>query len=247
MATGQYQAAERAYARVHALAGDDAHILTAWAEAGLRANGNHYDQRIAARIKRALELDPARPGALWMAAMGQNSMGNTEQALDYLMRLRSMLANDPEAMQRVDNMIQTVRSQAPELNPQQLGTNTLDEPVPTATRTIRVAVSLKPALQNQVRPEDSVFVFARAPDGPPFPLAAVRLTAAALPAVVLLDNSSAMMPGKNITSVEQVAVTARISKSGSPTARPGDLTSGAVMVATTDNSSLNLSIDQTVE
>lgn len=68
-----------------------------------------------------------------------------------------------------------------------------------------------------VSPEDSVFVFARAVNGPPVPLAAKRLTVGDLPATVTLSDADAMVPSLKISSVEQVTVMARVSRTGDAT------------------------------
>ena len=92
-------------------------------------------------------------------------------------------------------------------------------------------MSLDPALQGDVAPDDVVFVFARALSGPPMPLAVSRIRVGDLPAQVTLDDSMAMMPTLKLSNFEAVKVTARVSKSGKPEAQPGDLTSAGTDVS----------------
>ncbi|MCB1748584.1 MAG: c-type cytochrome biogenesis protein CcmI, partial [Gammaproteobacteria bacterium] len=90
-------------------------------------------------------------------------------------------------------------------------------------------------------------VLARAPQGPPAPLAVTRLRLAELPAQVRLDDSMAMVPGHNLSAHETVEVLARVSRSGAPQASPGDL-EGSVTAATTgENGALDVVIDRVVE
>ncbi len=86
---------------------------------------------------------------------------------------------------------------------------------------VRVLVELGPDVR--VPPQTAVFVFAREPGGTPMPVAVRRLTAAELPTVVTLDDTTAMQPGRNLSSVPRVEIVARVSRSGTVTAGPGDV------------------------
>ncbi len=85
-------------------------------------------------------------------------------------------------------------------------------------------VELATALKGKASPDDVVFIFARAVDGPRMPLAAKRARVADLPLDFVLDDSLAVMPGANLSSAQQVRVEVRISKSGTATPGTGDLT-----------------------
>lgn len=95
---------------------------------------------------------------------------------------------------------------------------------------LTVTVSLSPALAGRAQPGDTVFVFARAATGPRMPLAIARRQVRDLPATVVLDDRSAMSPQMNLSSVPEVVVVARVSKSGNASPQAGDLegTSGPV-------------------
>jgi cytochrome c-type biogenesis protein CcmH len=84
-------------------------------------------------------------------------------------------------------------------------------------------VSLAPELMRQAKPDESVFIFARAVDGPPLPLAVIRTTVQALPLRFTLDDSSSMAPGAKLSMHRQVVVSARVSRSGDAKPQPGDL------------------------
>ena len=103
-----------------------------------------------------------------------------------------------------------------------------------AGASLQVTVSLSPAVAKKAAPNDVVFIFARAAQGPRMPLAIVRKQVKDLPATVALDDSSAMSPEMSLSSVPEVIVIARVSKSGMANAQPGDLegTSGPVKSGT---------------
>jgi cytochrome c-type biogenesis protein CcmH len=85
-------------------------------------------------------------------------------------------------------------------------------------------VTLSPELQARVSAGDTLFVFARAVEGPRMPLAILRKTAADLPMSFTLDDSMAMSPAMKLSNFPRVVVGARISKSGNAMPSPGDLT-----------------------
>ena len=83
-------------------------------------------------------------------------------------------------------------------------------------------VELDAALRAQVADTDTVFIFARATEGPRFPLAVLRKQVKDLPASFVLDDSMSMVPNVKLSGYPMVVVGARISKSGSATPSAGD-------------------------
>jgi cytochrome c-type biogenesis protein CcmH len=96
---------------------------------------------------------------------------------------------------------------------------------------IKVTVSLSPAVAGKAAPGDVVFIFARAANGSRMPLAIVRKQVKDLPTTVVLDDSQGMSPGMGLSSVPEVVVVARVSKSGTAEPRDGDLEGVSAPVA----------------
>ena len=96
---------------------------------------------------------------------------------------------------------------------------------------VRGTVSISPKLKGMFGPEDTVFIFARAAQGPAMPLALLRRRARELPADFALEDSMAMAPGMNLSAHARVVITARVSKSGTATPQPGDLQGASAPVA----------------
>jgi cytochrome c-type biogenesis protein CcmH len=88
-----------------------------------------------------------------------------------------------------------------------------------ATVNIRIAPDLKSRLTGEV----PLFVFAREPGGGGPPLAAKRLTSAALGSQVRLSAADSLIPGRSLVAGQKVSITARISFSGQPLPAAGDL------------------------
>jgi cytochrome c-type biogenesis protein CcmH len=112
---------------------------------------------------------------------------------------------------------------------------------------ITVQVSLAPNLKTKVLPGDTLFVFAKAAQGPPMPLAIARLTVAELPASVTLTDAMSMMPNMTLSKFSQIVLGARISKSGNAIAQSGDLQTLSAAVANSRPEPIQLTIDRTVE
>ena len=84
-------------------------------------------------------------------------------------------------------------------------------------------VTLAKELKDSVAPTDTVFVYATPVTGSRMPVAIVRTTADKLPFDFVLDDSTAMNPSAKLSSLNEVTVRVRISKSGQAMAQPGDL------------------------
>jgi cytochrome c-type biogenesis protein CcmH len=107
---------------------------------------------------------------------------------------------------------------------------------------IQGKVSLAPALASRIQPDDTVFIFARATEGPRMPLAILRRKASELPITFTLDDSTAMSQEMRLSKFPWVVVGVRVSRSGNAMPQSGDLLgqSGAVRVG---DGTLSLVID----
>jgi len=106
-------------------------------------------------------------------------------------------------------------------------------------------VRIAPALKGKFGPDDTVFIYARAAEGPPMPLAVLRRRARELPAQFALDDSMAMAPGAELSSFPRIVVTARVSRSGQVKPQAGDL-QGASAPVPSDASGVEVLIDTVV-
>lgn len=125
-------------------------------------------------------------------------------------------------------------------------TETGTPPVASGDR-IEVALALAEGLQDRVRGSETVFVFARAVNGPPAPLAVKRISAADLPTTVTLSESDSMAQGLTITTFPLVQVTARITASGNVMASPGDLEGSSQPLSVAETPRVAIRIDRVVE
>jgi cytochrome c-type biogenesis protein CcmH len=112
-------------------------------------------------------------------------------------------------------------------------------------KSISGSVELAAALSGKVARNDTVFIFARATQGPRMPLAVFKGYVMDLPIKFRLDDSMAMRPQLKLSGFDQVIVTARVSKSGTPMPQSGDL-EGSTTAITPGARGLQIVIDTIV-
>jgi cytochrome c-type biogenesis protein CcmH len=170
-------------------------------------------------IERNLERFPEDGRLLWLAVLLSLEEERREEALARLDRLITSLPPGSEDITRLGAMREQIAGRAGSADG-----GTAEGAVDGATpASIRVSVSLDPELAARTTPEDTVFVYARAVDGPPMPLAVARARVADLPLEVTLDDSHAMAPQFRLSTAERVNIGARISRGGRAEAASGDI------------------------
>ncbi|MCB2385499.1 c-type cytochrome biogenesis protein CcmI [Thalassolituus alkanivorans] len=193
---------------------DRAATMTLLAQARFFAADQKADNGMYQLLKDALALTPGYRQALGMAGMLAFELKDYQGAVNYWRQLWLGMGDSPEAQmlaQGILRAVEHVREQGGEVD---LSWMKRSE--------IKVLVDLSAEAKAAVDPADTVFVLARAVSGPPMPLAVQKLTVAQLPQVITLSDAQAMAPGMNLSSHEQVALVARISKSGQPMPQSGD-------------------------
>ncbi|HKZ12018.1 MAG TPA: tetratricopeptide repeat protein [Rhodanobacteraceae bacterium] len=228
---------------------DDPDAMVAWVEATAETSPSHrIDDASRAKLQRALQIEPTHQRALWLLGISDFQRNNYADAAKQWKTLLPLL----EPGSRV---AETVKQQLAEAETRAGGTQNATlaaadpataSPAPAAVSSValNVTVKLDPALVAKVQPADTLFVFARALDGPPMPLAVARLKASDLPAKVTLTDAMAMTPAMTLSKFTKVSIAARISKSGNAMPQAGDLESAPVEVATDSHAPVALTIDK---
>lgn len=248
MAMKEYQKAATAFDKVNQLVSDQPSILLALADALAMSAGGDLQGRPAELIRRAVSLAPDDQTALWLAGMVESQSGNPALALQHLRHLKPMLAADPDATQQVDRLIAATEQQLANLAPGTAPEQTAQaEPAAAPSgAAITARITLSEELAERVKPDEILFIYARALSGPKMPLAAVRMRASDLPATVELNEAQAMVPGMSLARFPQVVVGARISQSGNAIAASGDLLGEVSPVTVSDDAVVELVIDSVV-
>lgn len=252
LALGRYDDAVRAAERLYALGGNDPDVLLSYIHTLVTVNGGSFSGKPEELIGKLLTADPQNTAGMWFAGLAAQQRGDDQQAVVYWKKVLPALKDEPEARERVTQLIKAsedkmsgrTSSPAPPQVASQSSPAVEETPV---AKSIKLKVSLAPSLQDKVGPDDTVFIFAKAPSGMPAPLAVLRRRAAELPLQVTLDDSLAMIPTHKLSGYNKVNVVARISKSGGIGAQAGDLEGREDGVTVTADTSMDIVINKVLE
>jgi cytochrome c-type biogenesis protein CcmH len=221
-AIDRHEDAVRAYREIVRRVPPDAQLLADFADALAVAQGRSLDGEPQQLIAQALKIDPANVKALALAGTSAFNRKDYVGAVQYWRRILGIVPPDSDFAQRIQAGISEAESLAGK--PVATARPAVAAAKPQAAAGVRIAgrVELDSAVAKSVGPGDTVFVFARAAEGPRMPLAVLRLSAKDLPTSFELTEAMAMAPGMSIASFSDLVVGARVSKSGSATPQPGD-------------------------
>jgi len=203
--------AAKAYETATRLAPGDPDLLALHAEALAEAQDGKLEGQPAAIIQQIVRDHPKHKMGLWLGGLAAAQSGDMRSARKLWERLRAELPPQGPEIKEIDAYLQ------------ELGPESKAQAASAKTPGVKVKVTLDPKLKGDVQPDDAVFVFARAAEGPPMPLAVIRKTVRDLPLSVTLDDSLAMRPGLEISKFPKLILGARISKSGQATPQSGDI------------------------
>jgi cytochrome c-type biogenesis protein CcmH len=234
-ALGRFPESAEAYAKAAALDPRDAQLLADFADVLAMARGQRLEGEPEKLIARALELDPTNLKALALAGTAAYARKDYATAAAQWEKMLPLVPPDSEDARAIRANVQEARALAG-----------MKEEIKEARRAVTGTVALAAKIKTQAAPDDTVFIFARAVEGPPMPLAVQRVKVRELPVSFALDDSMAMAPGMSLSAHPRVVVVARVSRTGSPAAQPGDLQGASAPVAN-DASGVAVVIDSVVK
>lgn len=222
-----------AYERASALTGGkDPEIELDLAEALVLVDKPDAQEKARGIIDAALAANENNQKALWYSGLMAMRAGDNETAK---VRFTKLLESDPPQQIReiLVAQLEKLGAPAPAATPPAgmggmgagmgAGSGTAPAAAEASGRTIRIAVKLDPALASKLKPGTPVFVSAREAGIPGPPIAAVRISSDELPATVVLSDANSMIEGRNLSSVDEVQVVARVAFGGTPMTASGDL------------------------
>ena len=236
MQVGRYDEGRAAYERVWALTPrPDDELKIAYAESQILSDRASLTGEAGRLIEEVLASRPNDPKALWYGGHVALELGRDDDVRSRWSRLLTM--NIPEEVTRV------VRMQLAELDAR--AAQSAQPPAPVGPE-IKVSVTLgEGRAVSALGPNAQLFIIARAPEGGP-PIAVIRQPPSALPGEFSLSDANSMIAGRSLASYPEITVIARLSRSGQPTAQPGDWEAQAV-VRPNGGAMVALVIDQVVQ
>jgi len=242
VALGRYPEAVSALEKAVSLTPDDPDLLADYADALAMTSGQSLEGKPMEMVKRALKLNPNHQKALWLAGTDAYDRHDYRGAASYWTRLLQQMTPNSKEAQQVQNIIAEANDLAAGRPPPAASEQTAAAP---AEARLDGTVSLSPELEGKASPDDTLYVFAKAAQGPPMPLATFRAQVKDLPLKFNLDDSMAPTPMAKLSDFANVVVGARISKSGDPMPHSGDL-QGMTNVVQVGTSGLQVKIDSVV-
>lgn len=227
-----------ALSRAYRLSPDNEEIATTYAQISFFANNGQLDADGRRVLQEVLRNNPQHEGAQMLMAMGEARASNFDQAESWIQRLRESIAAKPgdhtQALASLDELSANVIAQQAQ-----------------AAEGVNVTITINASLLPLVQGDDVLFVAIRDVNGGA-PYAAKRLPISVIrqgEANVSLSDLDAMMPERTIQSARaektQLAVIARISRSGNAGAESGDLSGNPVVIGS-DQTEVNVQINQQI-
>ena len=247
----RFPESSKAYRRAIALNPKDAQLLADLADVLAMIQGRSAEGEPTRLVEKALLLEPNNLKALALAGGAAFDRNDFAAAQGYWSKARQLAPPDSDFAKGLDRGIAEARAAAANPGspiianaaaapaPVQLAASSVPAAAAAAATADAAAkgdtssasagggisgrVSLAPTLAARVAPTDTVFIFARAAEGPRMPLAILKRSVSDLPIRFTLDDSMAMSPELKLSKFASVVVGARVSKSGNAMPQPGDL------------------------
>jgi cytochrome c-type biogenesis protein CcmH len=230
---------------------DEAWVWADYADALAMAQGQSLRGKPTELINKALSIDADSMKGLALAGSAAMERGDFAAAVKHWERLRSLLSADSEDAKMIESGIAEARQMMSHIKGDK-APMALEQIAPPTQATssgkerITGKVTLSDSLKGKYSPDDTVFVLARAAEGPKMPLAILRKQVRDLPITFELDDSMAMQPQMKLSAFDKVVVVARISKSGTAMSEAGDA-QGLSQPMSPGAKGVNVKIDQIVK
>lgn len=253
----KFSSAEHALRRALYIENDNPFMQAELAETLLFASGtSELPAEAVDLLQQSLAGQPENQKALWLLGIHAFQNGDYTVALDRWQTLEGLLP-DGSVRNSIRDQINRARQaigQSPMASvpgePQSLPPDhpplaSTASQVDEATGPVfPVQVSISDALADRLDGSETVFLIARAANGPPAPLAVRRFTVDDLPYATRLSDSDAMMDGLMLSAFPEITITARVSLSGQPEPQAGDLEGEIGPLSILESAGAELRIDR---
>lgn len=214
MSLNEFDMAQQSFDKALRMNPDNMQVLISYSQVLLLEGSEENMTRAAGMLSKVLKVEPTNLDAISLLALIAYERKDWPQAkAAFEVLLASMEQSDTRyAMisQRIADIEQQMQNEGSVM------------PVSTSSA-ISVTVSLSDELKNKQPKKGILFVFAKAAQGSPMPLAVVKLKEYSFPISVELTDANAMVAGLNLSSAKDIVISARISNDESVMPSSGEL------------------------
>ncbi|MBU0911132.1 MAG: c-type cytochrome biogenesis protein CcmI [Gammaproteobacteria bacterium] len=207
LSKGMLDDAIEAFEKALALTPNRVNVLISYSQALLVASGDENLAKAALSLAKVLRQEPENPDALSMLAMVAEERGDKEQAQQAWQLLLPKLDKADPRYALVQQKLGLASA------PEQAATSEQTATAAVSGRQVSVQLSISPELAEHYK-TGTLFVFAKAVDGPPLPLAVQKLAVFNGTQTIELSEAQAMQPGWTLANAERIQISARLSLSG---------------------------------
>jgi cytochrome c-type biogenesis protein CcmH len=193
----------------------DSFLLAQYAESLFLVDQSKFTERVRLAVDKAYEVDPSNSTVLGLKGIEAYSKGKPAIAAKFWRK--AQIGLDPYGS--IYGGLQIGIEQAESLVLSSSFTESNDS-FSKDIKQIVLTVSLHPSIP--IKKNQIVFVAAIRPGDSKMPIAAKKISASRLPATIILSDLDSLMPGQNLSAVEEIQVVARLSSTGSATPQAGD-------------------------
>lgn len=239
VSANQYDKAIAAFDKVIALVGKQAELLGPKATAMYYKAGQQMTPQIQAIIDESLAMDAQDPSTLLLVGMDAFFAADYKKAIA---SWQAILDSDRTDVDRTAlmNAIETANLRMQSETAGMPDDDAHKQVKASSVKSVNITISIAAELAAKASPEDTIFIFARATEGPKVPLAATKVSAESLPITVTLDDSSGMSGDTKLSDAANVEVIAVLSKHGNIKPQTGDIQGKINTVAVGGSASLVL-------
>jgi cytochrome c-type biogenesis protein CcmH len=214
MEVGNFAEAAKAYQRVLTLDSQSPMIMAELAQAIFLRDGNKITPPVVDLAKGAVTLDAKNTMALGLLGIDAFNRKDYPAAIKYWQKTVDISGADSQGGRALSAGIEKAKQAFVAEG------GKVEDLVAKSVYIVKVAVSLGEKVK--ANPDQTLFVYARAWQGSPMPLAIARIKVSDLPTTIQLDEAMAMSPAFSLANAGDIEVVARISPSGSAKAEVGD-------------------------
>ncbi|KTF16207.1 c-type cytochrome biogenesis protein CcmI [Pseudoalteromonas sp. H105] len=225
MSLNEYDMAQQSFDKVLRINPDNLGVMVSYSQLLLMQGTDTNMTRAASMLSRVLKDEPTNVDAISLLALiAYERQDWTQAKAAFEVLLSTMDSQDSRyaiIAQRISDITQKMEEQSSQINSTASSESLVNS---TATEQgITVEVDLDPVLVEKLPQGGTLFVFAKAVNGPPMPLAVVKLTDYRFPLTVQLSDQNAMVDGLTLSSTQEIIITARISNDASVMPSSGEL------------------------